>query len=46
MPKSELRRVAVIRYEDLDLSTEALEAIWHRLFRTVPKRPCNPYRRS
>lgn len=46
MPKSELRRVAVIRYEYVNLSAEALEATRHRLVRTVPKRPCNPYRRS
>ena len=44
--KSELRRVAVIRYEDVNLSAEALEATKHRLVRTVPKRPCNHYRRS
>ena len=31
MPKSELRRVAVIRYEDLNLSAEALEATMHWL---------------
>jgi hypothetical protein len=36
----------VIRYEDLNLSAEALEATRHRLVRTVPKRPCNLYRRS
>jgi hypothetical protein len=46
MPKSELRRVAMIRYEDLNLSAEALEATRHRLVRTVPQRPCNLYRRS
>jgi nitroreductase family protein len=46
MPESELRRAAVIRYEDLNLSAEALEATRHRLVRTVPKRPGNPYQRS
>ena len=46
MPKSELRRVPVIHYEDWNLSAEALEATRHRLVGTVPKRPRNPYLRS
>ena len=34
--------VAVIRYEDLNLSAEALEATRHCLVRTVPSDPVIP----